>query len=290
MMLSSVPPKQGREPTERTAPSEDRHTGHSMPSQPRTYRRWSFPTGMLLDAKGSRTISVVIPARNEESTVADVVAAVAEPHLGRNGGTGLVDEILVVNDGSSDATGSAAAAAGAKVITRASSTGKASAMTEGVEAASGDLVVFLDADVLNTRPDYVPSLVGPLLADDDVALVKGFYERPLHDAPTGGGRVTELVARPLIDLYFPELAAIRQPLAGETAAPRSVLLELDFASGYGVEIGLLIDVATRFGVESIAQVDLGVRVHRNRPISELRPMAAEVMAAAMARVSESSKR
>ncbi len=261
-----------------------------MPSQPRTYRRWSFPTGMLLDAKGSRTISVVIPARNEESTVADVVAAVAEPHLGRNGGTGLVDEILVVNDGSSDATGSAAAAAGAKVITRASSTGKASAMTEGVEAASGDLVVFLDADVLNTRPDYVPSLVGPLLADDDVALVKGFYERPLHDAPTGGGRVTELVARPLIDLYFPELAAIRQPLAGETAAPRSVLLELDFASGYGVEIGLLIDVATRFGVESIAQVDLGVRVHRNRPISELRPMAAEVMAAAMARVSESSKR
>ena len=260
-----------------------------MPSQPRTYRRWSFPTGMLLDAKGSRTISVVIPARNEESTVADVVAAVAEPHLGRNGGTGL-DEILVVNDGSSDATGSAAAAAGAKVITRASSTGKASAMTEGVEAASGDLVVFLDADVLNTRPDYVPSLVGPLLADDDVALVKGFYERPLHDAPTGGGRVTELVARPLIDLYFPELAAIRQPLAGETAAPRSVLLELDFASGYGVEIGLLIDVATRFGVESIAQVDLGVRVHRNRPISELRPMAAEVMAAAMARVSESSKR
>ena len=261
-----------------------------MPNQPRTYRRWSFPTGMLLDAKGSRTISVVIPARNEESTVADVVAAVAEPHLGRNGGTGLVDEILVVNDGSSDATGSAAAAAGARVITRASSTGKASAMAEGVEAASGDLVVFLDADVLNTRPDYVPSLVGPLLADDDVALVKGFYERPLHDAPTGGGRVTELVARPLIDLYFPQLAAVRQPLAGETAAPRSVLRELDFATGYGVEIGLLIDVATRFGVETIAQVDLGVRVHRNRPISELRPMAAEVMAAAMARVPENSKR
>lgn len=254
-----------------------------MASQPRTYRRWSFPTGMLLDAKGTRRISVVIPARNEESTVADVVSAVAEPHLA-GGGTGLVDEILVVNDGSTDATGMAAAAAGAKVITRASSTGKGSAMAAGVEAATGDIVVFLDADVLNTRPDYVPSLVGPLLADDNVALVKGYYERPLDGAPTGGGRVTELVARPIIDLYFPQLASIRQPLAGETAAARSVLLDLEFAAGYGVEIGLLIDVAARRGVDAIAQVDLGVRVHRNRPISELRPMATEVMSAAMARV------
>jgi glucosyl-3-phosphoglycerate synthase len=254
-----------------------------MTPAPKTYQRWNFSTEAVVKAKGSRRVSVIIPARNEEATVADVVTAVAEPHVASRGGSGLVDEILVVNDASTDATGTAAANAGARVIHRASSQGKGSAMEAGVEAATGDLVIFLDADVLNTRPDYISSLLGPLVNDDSIALVKGFYERPLHDAPTGGGRVTELLARPIIDLAFPALSAIRQPLAGETAAPREVLRKFTFATGYGVEIGLLIDVASAFGVDCIAQVDLGVRVHRNRPMSELRPMATEVLAAALER-------
>jgi glucosyl-3-phosphoglycerate synthase len=114
-------------------------------------------------------------------------------------------------------------------------------------------------------------------------LVKGFYERPLAGAPTGGGRVTELVARPLIELLFPDLLGVRQPLAGETAGHRWVFEKSDFAPGYGVEIGLLVDVARRFGPASIAQVDLGTRTHRNRPLDELRPQALDVLRTALGR-------
>jgi glucosyl-3-phosphoglycerate synthase len=128
----------------------------------------------------------------------------------------------------------------------------------------------------------VPSLVGPLLVDDAV-LVKAFYDRPINGQPSGGGRVTELLARPLIDLLFPALSDIRQPLAGETAAHRWVFEKVGFADGYGVEIGLLIDVARDFGADAIAQVDLGVRVHRNRPLDELRPQADDVLRTALGR-------
>ena len=143
--------------------------------------------------------------------------------------------------------------------------------------ARGDILVFLDADVENFGPHFVTGLLGPLLTDDDVALVKGFYERPLRGRSPGGGRVTELVARPAIDLLFPDLAGVRQPLAGETAAPRSVLEKTGLDPGYGIELGLLIDVADRFGVEAVAQVDLGVRIHRNRPLAELRHEATDVL-------------
>ena len=158
----------------------------------------------------------------------------------------------------------------------------------GVEESDAELLVFLDADVTNFGPHFVTGLLGPLLTDPgphqpDVALVKGFYERPLHGEPAGGGRVTELVARPVIDLLFPHLSGVRQPLAGETAAPRTVLDKTGLAPGYGVELGLLIDVAERFGVEQVVQVDLGVRVHRNRPLSELRPQATDVLRAALGR-------
>ena len=146
--------------------------------------------------------------------------------------------------------------------------------------------MFLDADVENFTPHFVVGLLGPLLADDDVALVKGFYERPLHGRPGEGGRVTELVARPVLDLLFPSLAGVRQPLAGETAAPRSVLEKAGLDGGYGVELGLLIDVADRFGVDAVAQVDLGRRVHRNRPLAELRHQATDVLRAALDRAPE----
>jgi glucosyl-3-phosphoglycerate synthase len=156
-------------------------------------------------------------------------------------------------------------------------------MAAALAASSGDLVVFLDADVANTTPAFVTGMLGPLLFFDDIALVKGFYTRPLHGDPTGGGRVTELVARPVLELLFPELSEVRQPLAGETAAPRGVFEKFGFADGYGVELGLLIDVATHLGPGSLARVDLGVRIHRNRPLHELRPQATDVLRAALSR-------
>jgi glucosyl-3-phosphoglycerate synthase len=156
-------------------------------------------------------------------------------------------------------------------------------MSKGALVAGGDLVVFLDADVVDTDPTWIPQLVGPLLADEEVQLVKGFYERPLDGRPTGGGRVTELAARPVLSLLFPDLAGILQPLAGETAARRTTLLDVGIEPDYGVEIGLLIDVARRSGPRSIAQVDLGRRTHRNRPLGQLSSVARDVLRVALER-------
>jgi glucosyl-3-phosphoglycerate synthase len=248
----------------------------------RTFRHADFDAADLADARGSLRISVCLPARDEESTVGAIVNVVVEALTARRGGVDLVTDVVVVDDGSSDATATAAKDAGARVV-RSAGSGKGEAMAVALDSTDGDVIVFLDADVRNFEPHFVTGLLGPLLEDQDVALVKGFYERPLFDEPTGGGRVTELVARPLIAELFPDLIDVRQPLAGETAAPRTVLDKTGFAPGYGVELGLLIDVAERFGTDSICQVDLGVRAHRNRPLSELRPQAADVLRAALAR-------
>jgi glucosyl-3-phosphoglycerate synthase len=251
----------------------------------RTLDGAAFSSEELAAAKAGRTVSVLIPARNEERTIGAVVGAVLAPHVLVAGGTGLVDEVVVIDDGSSDATGPVSLAAGARVVTLGPGDGgKGQAMRAGLDASFGDVVVFLDADVENTSAAFVGGLLAPLLLYDDVTLVKGFYQRPLYGEPSGGGRVTELVARPLIEVCFPELALVRQPLAGETAAPRWVLEKVGFADGYGVELGLLIDVARRFGVGSVAQVDLGTRVHRNRPLDELRPQAVDVLRAALERL------
>jgi len=247
---------------------------------------FAAPTvGELVAAKSGRSISVLVPARDEERTVGAVVSAVRS--LVEADRTGLVDEILVVDDGSRDETAARARSAGARIVRQRPGGNKAAAMRAGLDASIGDIVVFLDADVENTTEQFVTRLVAPLLVDPATVLVKGYYDRPIDGAPTGGGRVTELVARPLIELLFPELAAVRQPLAGETAAQRWALEKLTFADGYGVELGLLVDVARRFGIESIAQVDLGVRVHRNRPLDELRPQARDVLRAALARLEAS---
>lgn len=250
---------------------------------PRTFTSGAFPPERLLAAKRGRTVSVCIPSRDEGRTVGAVVHAVVRPHLAAAGGSGLVDEVLVVDDGSADDTAAVARAAGARVLSLGGGGGKGQAMRAGLEASRGDLLVFLDADVENTSAGFVAGLLGPLLVEEDVTLVKGYYTRPLHDRPTGGGRVTELMARPLVDVLFPHLAGVRQPLAGETAAPRSVLEKLELAPGYGVELALLVDVAAKYGVPSVAQVDLGVRIHRNRPIEELRPQAVDVLRAALDR-------
>ena len=253
---------------------------------PHTYHHGDFPSPPVLEAKARTglSVSVCIPARDEGSTVGSVVRAVVQPFLAASGGNGLVDEVIVLNDGSLDDTAEQARDAGAMVVAGPGGAGgKGQAMAAALAASTGDIVAFLDADVANTTPAFVTGLLGPLLTTEHIALVKGFYTRPLHGDPTGGGRVTELVARPVLELLFPELSWVRQPLAGETAAHRWVLEKVPFADGYGVELGLLVDVARRFGAASIAQVDLGLRVHRNRPLDELRPQATEILRAALSR-------
>lgn len=251
----------------------------------RRYRHDEFDVGQMAASKGDRLISVCIPARNEATTVGGVVGPIVADLTRPGGGLALVDEVLVIDDGSSDDTGEVAKAAGARVVRSGAEArgGKGQAMRLALEACTGDLIVFVDADVTNFASHFVSGLIGPLLDDSSTMLVKGYYRRPLHDSADGGGRVTELVAKPLIDLLFPALSGVVQPLAGETAAPRAVLEKCGLADGYAVELALLIDAGTEFGAATIAQVDLGVRVHRNRPLSELRPQATEIIQTALLR-------
>lgn len=232
------------------------------------------PTLTSLKVASGLRVTVCIPARDEAPTVAGVVAPVASA-------LDLVDELIVVDDCSIDGTGPIAEAFGARVVRRDVLPGKGAAMAAGLGASTGDIVVFLDADVRNFGMHYVTRLVEPLLTDPTVVMVKGTYERP---GDAGGGRVTELLARPLLRRLFPELAFLRQPLAGEVAVRRSALDGLALEAGYGVEIGMLLDVARRFGPSAIAQVDLGERVHRNRPLAELAGQADEVLDAILSRV------
>jgi glucosyl-3-phosphoglycerate synthase len=257
-------------------------------------RRWSRPgwsIGQLKEAKAGRTISVVLPALNEEETIESVVDSIS-PLV-----DGLVDELIVLDSGSTDDTEIRAIAAGARVVSREQAVpevparpGKGEALWRSLAATSGDIVVFVDSDLINPHPMFVPWLVGPLLTGDGIHLVKSFYRRPLNvgDAggsatATGGGRVTELVARPLLTALRPELGCVLQPLGGEYAASRELLTSLPFAPGYGVEIGLLIDTFDRLGLDAIAQVNLGVRAHRNRPLAELGAMSRQVIATLLSR-------
>jgi glucosyl-3-phosphoglycerate synthase len=223
------------------------------------------------------TIAVVLPARNEAETVGAIVQ-----RIGRDLAD-LVDTIVVVDDGSTDATPVVAELAGARVVPSAGGPGKGQAMRAGIEATDAEIIAFCDADLYEFESHFVSRLVQPLLDRASVQFVKAVYRRPLGDAPDEGGRVTELVARPLLSLLFPELEHVVQPLGGEYAGRRAVFEQIPFDDGYGVDVGLLIDVAERFGVDAIAQVDLGVRLHRNRPLRQLVPTARAVMAAVLAR-------
>jgi glucosyl-3-phosphoglycerate synthase len=249
---------------------------------------------VLLEAKRSLgyAISVCLPARNEAPTIGGIVEKVRERLVdspaGRGGG--LVDEIVVLDDGSTDATAAVARAAGATVVAESTvlpeagpGSGKGNALWKSLHATHGDLVCWLDADLRNFDADTVVKLVEPLLADAGTVLVKASYVRSFEGAPTGGGRVTELVARPLVSLLFPKLADIVQPLGGEYAARRDALEVLPFVEGWGVELGLLIDVVDRFGRDAVAQVDLGTREHRNRPVGELAAQSLAIIATALRR-------
>src|SRR3954454_19176134 len=210
--------------------------------------------------RGGHRISVVLPARNEEATVGHLVADLHQHWMRR---LPLVDELLVVDSDSTDATAEVARAAGADVVATAdvlpahgSRPGKGEALWKSLAATTGDLVVFLDADLIGDVAHYVPGLLGPLLTDPQVVYVKGCYTRPLeidgHVQTTGGGRVTELTARPLLNALWPELAGFVQPLGGEYAGRRSALEQVPFVSSYGVEVGLLIDLLRLGGLSSLA--------------------------------------
>jgi glucosyl-3-phosphoglycerate synthase len=237
----------------------------------------------LVDLKVAQrsTLSVCLPAKNEERTIGQIVATVRRVLMERHS---LVDEIVVIDDGSVDSTAEVAAWEGARVAAVGeilpdlpAGSGKGNALWLSQHATEGDLICWIDADVTNFRAAFVTQLVEPILADASVGFVKGYYRRPIFGRPTGGGRVTELVARPLLCALFPHLAHIVQPLAGEYAGRRSLLETVPFVEGYGVDLGLLIDLAAAYGADTIRQADLGVREHRNRPTDELAPMAMEVM-------------
>ncbi|GAA3120428.1 glucosyl-3-phosphoglycerate synthase [Planomonospora alba] len=259
----------------------------------RTSSSADWPLARLLEARGDTTVSVVLPARDEGATVGEIVTAIRRELMEA---VPLVDELVVIDSRSTDDTAARAAAAGARVVAQDEILpdlkpldGKGEALWKSLAATSGDLLVFVDADLREFRTSFVTGLLGPLLADPGVAYVKGCYDRPLADAHAGGGRVTELVARPLLNLHWPRLAGFVQPLAGEYAGRRSVLERVPFVTGYGVELGLLIDLLELCGLDALAQVDLGRRIHSHQSVEALGGMAAQIMQTSWSRLERQGK-
>ncbi|MFC7218733.1 glucosyl-3-phosphoglycerate synthase [Streptomyces polyrhachis] len=263
----------------------------------RSYTAADRPLPALLAAKRALgpqgTVSVVLPALDEEATVGAIVTAIRTtlmtPHCP------LVDELVVVDSGSTDRTAEVAAAAGARVVHRdallpalPAVAGKGEVLWRSLLATSGEIVAFVDADLRDFDPVFVSGIVGPLLTDPRLAFVKAMYDRPLEgpagQLPGQGGRVTELVARPLLNLHWPLLAGFVQPLGGEYAARRPLLERLPFPVGYGVELGLLVDTLHLVGLDAMAQVDVGVRHHRHQGGQALGRMAAAIYRTAQSRL------
>ena len=267
----------------------------------RTFQHTAFTdVAGLVQAKREQglVVSVCIPALNEVATVGSIVESIRTSLMER---APLVDELAVIDSASSDGTVQAARDAGAAVYQDREIlpdlepfAGKGEALWKSLFILRGDIILWLDADITNFHPRFVCGPLGPLLSDPEVSYVKSFYRRPLEGAGGGrpaleGGRVTELAARPLINMFWPNLAGLIQPLAGEYAGRRSILEQVPFCTGYGVEIGLLIDIAERFGLDVMAQVDLEERTHRNRPIGELSRMAFAVLHAGLQRLARSGR-
>jgi glucosyl-3-phosphoglycerate synthase len=258
----------------------------------RTSRASDWKASRLVDVKGDTTVSVVLPALNEQETVGAIVASIRASLVERHG---LVDELVVMDSGSTDGTYDVAVEAGAKVVRREEVLGefeplpgKGEVLWRSLAATTGDVLVFVDSDLRDFTPTFVTGLLGPLLTDPSVQLVKATYDRALTHgetvAPAGGGRVTELVARPMINLHWPELAGFVQPLSGECAARRQLLEQLPFPTGYGVEIGMLVDTLRLVGLPALAQVDLSRRKHRNQEIGKLGRMSSEILLVAYERL------
>lgn len=256
-------------------------------------RSWSVadrPLERVLAAKRGTKVSVVLPALNEEATVGAIVSVIRRELMTE--AVPLVDELVVIDSGSTDRTAEVAAAAGARVVARdailpriPAVPGKGEVLWRSLMVTTGDVVCFVDADLRDFSADFVSGIVGPLLTEPDVDFVKAMYDRPLGDTPGQGGRVTELVARPLLNLHWPQLAGFVQPLGGEYAARRSLLERLPFPVGYGVELGLLVDALHTVGLDALAQVDVGVRKHRHQDGQALGRMAAAIYRTAQLRLS-----
>ncbi len=240
------------------------------------------------------SVTVLVPARNEAGTIAPIVRDLVALRS-----DGLIDQVLVAEHGSTDGTAEIAARLGAEVVRTAGVfpqlgpvAGKGDNLWRGLTAARGDIVCFVDADSADFGPHFVHRLIAPL-REPGAAYVKGFYRRPWRDGdevrPTGGGRVTTLLARPLLRRFYPELAWLQQPLAGEMAARRSLFERMPFAIGYGLEIGLLIDIYRRVGAAGIRQVDLHTRQNRHRPLEELAPMSDAILESLAARLAEDGR-
>jgi len=250
----------------------------------RTFHHGEFPPERIARER-TATVSVCLPTREEAETIGRIVATLVELRE-----LGVVDQVVVVDAGSTDGTPDIAARYGAEVYRQdelqrefGPVLGKGDAMWRALSVLRGEVVCYLDADSSDFGAHFACGVLGPLLCLEGVEYVKAFYRRPFTahgaESPEGGGRVTELTARPLLNLFYPELATVRQPLAGEIGARRSLLERLPHVVGYGVEIAQLIDACREVGPAAIAQVDLEVRQNRHQPLRDLGPMAYAVLIA-----------
>jgi glucosyl-3-phosphoglycerate synthase len=246
----------------------------------RSFSHVDYPPERLRREK-RQTLTVVLPAREVADTVGEIVERILS--LGD-----LVDQVLVVDADSEDGSGEIARQAGAEVRRQrelrpeyGEVLGKGDALWRSLAAARGDLIAFIDADTRDFTPEFVTGLFGPLICAADVQFVKGTYRRPFtageEVVPDGGGRVSQLTARPLLEAFYPDIAGLTQPLAGEVAAPRALLERLPFATGYAVETAMLLDVHAAVGATRIVQSDLGERRNYHQPLHALRPMADQVL-------------
>jgi glycosyltransferase involved in cell wall biosynthesis len=236
---------------------------------------------VFLKEKQGLTVSLGLPALNEAKTVGAIISCIKESLLERHK---LLDEIVLIDSDSSDRTREIAGELGIPVHVHqevlpehGSRAGKGEALWKSLHVLTGDIVAWIDTDISNIRPEFVYGIIGPLIKHRQIGFVKGFYDRPIKMRGkmfrAAGGRVTELTARPLLNLFYPALSGVIQPLSGEYAGRRKILEQLAFYSGYGVEIGMLIDILDKFGLEKIGQVDLMERIHRNQSLESLSKMA-----------------
>jgi glucosyl-3-phosphoglycerate synthase len=255
----------------------------------RSFHHSQFPADRLR-AERVDSISVCVPAREEAATIAGVVSPLVALRE-----AGVIDQVVVVDADSADGTSLIAAELGAEVHRQSGLApefgqvvGKGDAMWRALTVLTGDLVCFVDGDTEDFDARFACGVLGPLVCEPGVQFVKGYFRRPFRSggstSPTGGGRVTELTARPLLQAFYPQLAAFHQPLAGEMAGRRELLERIAFCTGYAVETGLLLDVHAQVGIDAMAQVDLDVRQNRHQPIGDLAPMAADVLAAVRSRL------
>lgn len=266
----------------------------------RTYHHSDFADiERLVEAKRSqgRKISVCLPTLNVAPTLGRILEVFRGELVEKHG---LIDQLCIIDSRSTDGTLDIAAREGARVFFddeilpgMPPAGGKGEALWKSIYAMDGDIIVWVDSDIENIHPRFVYGLVGPLLADPSIGYVKAFYERPIKQGgelrPSGGGRVTELTVRPMLNLFYPELSGLVQPLSGEYAGRRDVLESVPFFTGYGVESGLLIDIARTYGMDALAQVDVEVRVHDNQTIDSLSKMSFGIMQAIFKRLQDDGK-